>query len=126
MALVLCYALNIWRIQYRSAIELAELVPNLQIENRKGKLQLAKQHSQAELGNERKIPSRIRLIQYYCLGRGLLKSRGHSSLGFATCLVRLDEYPESGACCTFLKHNPYLYLLIGCQMSNKNYFLPTR
>ena len=29
------------------------LVPNLQIGNRQGKLQLAKQHSQAELGNER-------------------------------------------------------------------------
>jgi hypothetical protein len=31
------------------------LAPNLQIGSQKSKLQLAKQHSQAELGNERKI-----------------------------------------------------------------------
>jgi hypothetical protein len=34
------------------------LVPNLQIGNRQGKLQLAKQHSQAELGNERTLLQR--------------------------------------------------------------------
>jgi hypothetical protein len=30
------------------------IVPNIQIGNQQGKLQLAKQHSQAELGNERR------------------------------------------------------------------------